>query len=50
MHCWFDFEDSYWTDNDEHVPGHTCMLDDGHDGPHEPTSDDEIVIAFEEAG
>lgn len=35
LHCWFDFED-----------GHTCMLEDGHDGPHEPTADDEIVVTF----
>lgn len=33
LDCWFDFED-----------GHTCIAPAGHDGPHEPTPDDEIVI------
>ncbi len=33
LYCWFDFKD-----------GHTCMLPKGHDGPHEPTSDDDIMI------
>ncbi len=35
LNCWFDFGD-----------GHTCMLLDGHDGPHEPTSDSDILISF----
>lgn len=34
IHCW---EDS---------GGSTCMLLDGHDGPHEFTFDDEIVVCF----
>jgi hypothetical protein len=32
-HCWFDFED-----------GHTCMLPSMHDGTHQPTPDEEIII------
>ncbi len=37
LHCWFDFED-----------GNTCMLVDEHDGEHEPTPDNEIVVSFVE--
>lgn len=33
-YCWFGFEDGH----------HTCMLPTGHDGPHEPTPDSDIVI------
>ncbi len=33
--CWFDFE------ND-----HTCTLPEGHDEPHKPTSDDDIIISL----
>jgi len=40
VHCW---EDGPRTDDD---CGTTCMLLDGHDGPHEWTRDDEIVIQF----
>jgi hypothetical protein len=29
--------------------GQTCMLADGHDGPHEWTPDDEIVVEFSAA-
>ena len=46
VHCWFDFDDAYWLDDDTRVPGHTCMLEDGHSGPHEPTPDDEIGVSF----
>lgn len=28
------------------VPDGTCMLPDGHDGPHKFTPDDQIVIQF----
>lgn len=41
--CWFDFDD--------YLPGeggHTCMLPKGHEGPHEPTPDREIVVAVVE--
>lgn len=34
LHCWHDFGDA------------TCMLVDGHDGDHEPTPDNEIVVTF----
>ncbi len=32
-YCWF-----------EPVDGHTCMLPEGHDGPHGSTSDDDIIF------
>ena len=32
--CWFDFGD------------HTCMLPDGHDGSHKPTSNDDILVGL----
>jgi hypothetical protein len=41
--CWFDFDDAEWETG---TPGHTCMLPDGHEGPHEPTPDDQIIISF----
>lgn len=34
-YCWYDFEN-----------GHTCMLPDEHDGPHEPTPDSDILISL----
>ena len=37
LHCWHDFEN-----------GHTCMLPDGHIGPHEPTPDRDILIQLVE--
>jgi hypothetical protein len=36
LFCWEDGPDS----------DSTCMLDDGHDGPHEFTPDSEIVVKF----
>lgn len=38
--CWFDFEDG----------DHTCMLPDGHDGSHKPTSDDNILVSLDTHG
>lgn len=39
--CWFiNFEDA----------DHTCMLPDGHDGPHRPTSDDDILVSLDTYG
>ena len=35
LHCWFDFGDS-----------RTCVLLDEHDGPHEPTPDNDILITL----
>lgn len=50
LHCWYDFEDGYYREDGtwdpEWVPGHTCMLLDGHDGPHEPTSDRNIGVTL----
>ena len=34
-YCWF-----------EPKGGYTCMLPEGHDGPHKPTSDDDILISL----
>jgi hypothetical protein len=38
VHCWEDIE----------IDGvsHSCMLEDGHAGPHEWTRDDEIMVSF----
>jgi hypothetical protein len=41
--CWEDRR-SYYVDWDS--PAETCMLPDGHDGPHEWTPDSEIVVQF----
>lgn len=41
VHCW---EDGPRTDDD---CCQTCMLEDGHEGPHVWTRDDEIVVEFE---
>jgi hypothetical protein len=35
-----------WEESGEYPNGSTCMLLDGHDGPHEFTPDSEIVIGF----
>ena len=34
-YCWFEPKDGY-----------TCMLAAKHDGPHEPTSDNDILISL----
>jgi len=36
IHCWEDGD------------GSTCLLPDGHDGPHEFITDSDIVITFRE--
>ncbi len=44
MHCW---EDGPITVNDDLTEtGSTCMLEDGHEGPHEFVLDSEITIKF----
>lgn len=49
VHCWED-----GPRKGENEPygslgtGSSCMLPDGHDGPHEFTWDDEIIITFAE--
>jgi hypothetical protein len=45
-HCWADVRDGLelWESID--MPGATCFLPDGHDGPHEFTPDSEVVISF----
>ncbi len=40
LHCW---EDGPRTEDD---CGQTCMLEAGHDGPHEWTRDDGIELTF----
>ncbi len=53
-HCWADkkawAEETYGYLSPEHVEAEsqncTCMLLDGHDGPHEWTPNDEIVVQF----
>ena len=44
-HCWEDGprKDESW---DSIGTGSSCMLLDGHEGPHEFTWDDEIVVTF----
>jgi len=48
--CWIGKEEQYEFGTDEWaeavVHGATCLLPDGHDGPHEWTSDDDFVIKF----
>lgn len=45
VHCWEDGprKNETWKSLGT---GSTCMLTDGHDGPHEFTWDDEIVLTF----
>lgn len=54
LHCWqsrndwlekHDF-DTYAAEFFENKPDCCCMLPDGHDGPHEWTPNDEIVVSF----
>lgn len=42
-HCW---ESGPWVGDYEDGHGSTCMLPDGHDGPHEFVPDNEIIIRF----
>ncbi len=53
-YCWADkkelAEETYGYLSPEHVDASerncTCLLLDGHDGPHQWTPDDEIVVSF----
>jgi hypothetical protein len=56
-HCWADKAEHVAKEHGEYSPQHidtmygpsgnaTCMLEDGHDGPHDWTSDSEIVVEF----
>jgi hypothetical protein len=58
VHCWKDerehIEETYGIGSAEWCasfdgPGGTCMLPDGHDGPHQFTPDDAIVVEIGEA-
>ena len=57
LHCWKDqrehVEETYGWGSDEWVAtwlddavGGTCILEAGHDGPHEFTPDDQIGVTF----
>lgn len=56
VHCWMGrlewIKETYGSMSDEYVSylendmPETCMLPDGHAGPHEWTRDDEIEISF----
>lgn len=55
LHCWMDYrtwaEEQHGFHSDEHLstysePGKTCLLEDGHDGPHEWTPDSDITVSF----
>lgn len=58
LHCWEDrgywFAITFGWFSDEHIQaeyvdgGGTCMLERGHDGEHEWTSDSDIGISFAE--
>jgi hypothetical protein len=41
--CWEDRREFY---DDWDLPAGTCLLPDGHDGPHEFTDDSDIIIQF----
>lgn len=52
VHCWADLRDTLPFGSEEWVNtfetgNATCMLEDGHLGPHEWTPDDEIGVSFE---
>jgi|KBSSwiStaDraftv2_1062776.scaffolds.fasta_scaffold00399_23 hypothetical protein len=44
LHCWADNDAVDYGEMSE-----TCMLEAGHDGPHEWTPDDQIRVSFPEA-
>jgi len=50
LHCWAGKADQYEIGADEwaEAMAHpaTCLLPDGHDGPHDWTPDEEIIIEF----
>jgi hypothetical protein len=58
--CWADKAEHLAKEHGEYSPQHvnamygaggnaTCLLPEGHDGPHDWTSDSEIVVTFPEA-
>ena len=40
IHCWEDYQ------NYDDGKSYTCLLEDGHDGDHEWTLDEEITMEF----
>lgn len=59
LHCWKDrlawIEDVHGHGSDEWCaaydkPSATCMLEDGHDGPHEFMPDSDIAVSFAPEG
>ena len=55
LHCWEDYEwtleigSPEWVEAKIRGVGATCLLERGHEGPHQWTSDDQIVVRFVEA-
>jgi hypothetical protein len=55
VHCWqgkrehTEFGSQEWHDTFLDDGDGTCMLDDGHDGPHEFTPDSQIIVQFLDA-
>lgn len=59
LHCWMgqreEIEERYgwgspeWVDTWADGAEGTCMLEKGHTGPHEYTSDGDILVTFSEA-
>jgi hypothetical protein len=50
-HCWQDYQSTLEPGTDEWAKADgemskTCMLEDGHSGPHEWTDDDQITVTF----
>ena len=53
-HCWADYHEQFPFGSHEWAEHYldtsaTCLLQEGHDGPHEWTPDDQIVVTFPEA-
>ncbi len=52
VHCWEDYEYTLDMHSQEYYDlmasgtGQTCMLPKGHEGEHEWTDDDQIIITF----
>ena len=51
--CWQGHRDQFEVGTDEYIQswidypdGATCLLPEGHEGPHEWTPDDQILISF----
>jgi hypothetical protein len=52
-HCWQGYHEQWPDGSDEwarhyHEPSATCLLPKGHEGPHQFTPDDQIIVQFPE--